>query len=88
MLFRSEIITPNNDGKNDVWRIINADLYPNAVLQIFNRWGRRVYETKDVFGEPWDGKSNGKPLPTDSYHYILDLKDGTKPRTGVITLIR
>jgi gliding motility-associated-like protein len=83
-----DLFTPNDDGKNDVWRLINIELYPDAELIIFNRWGRRVYQTKNPSANPWDGKFRGRVLPTDSYHYVLDLKDGSLPRSGVVTLIR
>jgi large repetitive protein len=83
-----DVITPNDDGKNDVWRLINIELYPDAEVIIFNRWGRRVFQTKNIAANPWDGKFRGRPLPTDSYHYILHLNDGSLPKTGVITLVR
>ena len=34
------------------------------------------------------GHITGNLLPTDSYHYILHLNDGSKPRSGVISIIR
>jgi gliding motility-associated-like protein len=84
-----DIITPNNDGYNDLFRIKNIDLFPNAELLIYNRWGKQVYSTKNISANPWDGKIKGQVLPTDSYHYILDLNDGSKkPRSGVISIIR
>jgi gliding motility-associated-like protein len=83
-----DVFTPNDDGKNDVWRIRYIELYPDAELTVFNRWGRRIYQTRNAGANPWDGKLRGRPLPTDSYHYILDLKDGSSPRTGVITIVR
>jgi gliding motility-associated-like protein len=82
------IITPNNDGHNDEWIIKNIANYPDAELEIFNRWGRRVYRTRNISAEPWDGYYNGSLLPTDSYHYVLNLHDGSDIKTGVITLIR
>jgi gliding motility-associated-like protein len=83
-----EIITPNGDGNNDTWKIRNIDLFPDAEVMIFNRTGKRVFKQKNLLANPWDGTLNGKLLPTDSYHYILDLHDGSKPRTGVISIIR
>jgi gliding motility-associated-like protein len=83
-----QIITPNNDGYNDEWRIRNIDIYPDAEVRVFNRWGRLVFRTKNISANPWNGTSNGKPLPTDSYHYILNLNDGSEPRSGVISIIR
>jgi gliding motility-associated-like protein len=82
------IITPNSDGYNDTWRIRNIELFPDAEVQIFNRWGQRVFETKNPSANPWDGTFKGKELPTDSYHYILDLHDGSDPRSGVLSIMR
>jgi gliding motility-associated-like protein len=83
-----QIITPNNDGFNDEWRIKNIDLYPNAEVRVFNRWGKMVFSTRNLSDNPWDGRLNGKLVPTDSYHYILYLNDGSEPRSGVISVIR
>jgi gliding motility-associated-like protein len=83
-----QVITPNNDGFNDVWRIRNIDLYPNAEVRIFTRWGKMIFSTKNLSDNPWNGTIGGKPAPTDSYHYILYLNDGSAPRSGVISVIR
>ena len=83
-----EIITPNNDGYNDTWKIKNIDLFPNAEVFVFSRWGKLVFNTKNIPANEWDGTFKGKVLPTDSYHYILHLNDGSEPRSGVISIIR
>jgi gliding motility-associated-like protein len=83
-----QLITPNNDGYNDEWRIKNIDLYPDAEVRVYNRWGKLVFGTKNLSDNPWDGRSEGKLVPTDSYHYILYLNDGSEPRSGVISVIR
>jgi len=84
----SEIITPNSDGFNDTWKIKNIDLFPNAEVFVFTRWGKLVYNTKNISAHEWDGTFKGKLLPTDSYHYILHLNDGSQARSGVISIIR
>ncbi len=81
-----EIITPNGDGVNDTWKIRNAELYPQAELFVYTRWGRLVYHSRNLTNE-WDGTYNGKLLPNDSYHYVIHLNDGSAPRTGVISII-
>jgi gliding motility-associated-like protein len=81
-----EIITPNGDGSNDTWRLRNGELYPNAEVFVYSRWGRLVYHSRNASDE-WDGTYNGKLLPNDSYHYVIHLNDGTEPRTGVISII-
>jgi gliding motility-associated-like protein len=83
-----QIITPNNDGYNDTWVIKNIDLFPNAEVKVFNRWGKLVFRTKNISANPWDGVFKGEPLPTDSYHYVLNLNDGSDPRSGAISIIR
>ncbi|HKK42092.1 MAG TPA: gliding motility-associated C-terminal domain-containing protein, partial [Bacteroidales bacterium] len=83
-----EIITPNNDGYNDKWRIKNIDLFPDAEVMVYTRWGKLVFKSKNLSANPWDGTYKGKLLPTDSYHYILHLNDGSAPRSGVISIIR
>ncbi len=81
-----EIITPNGDGSNDTWKIRNAGIYPNAEVFVYTRWGKLVYNSRNLADE-WDGRYNGKLLPNDSYHYVIHLNDGSEPRTGVITII-
>jgi gliding motility-associated-like protein len=82
------IITPNNDTYNDEWIIKNIDLFPDAEVFVYNRWGENVFHTKNILANPWDGTSNGKKLPTDSYHYVLHLNNGSGSRSGVISIIR
>ncbi len=83
-----QIITPNNDGFNDTWVIKNIELYPNAEIFVYDRWGRLVFRTRNISANPWNGTYKGKLLPTDSYHYILHLNDGSGPKSGVISIIR
>jgi gliding motility-associated-like protein len=82
------IITPNNDGFNDTWQIKNIDLFQNAEVFVFTRWGKLVFHSKNLAANPWNGTFKGELLPTDSYHYVLHLNDGSKPRSGVISIIR
>ena len=82
------IITPNNDGFNDTWQIKNIDLFPNAEVFVYTRWGKLVFHAKNLSANQWNGTFNGTQLPTDSYHYVLYLNDGSKTRSGVISIIR
>ncbi len=82
------VITPNNDSYNDTWIIDNIQYYPDASVSIFNRWGEQVYYRTSGYDNSWDGTHKGKPLPMDSYHYIIDLHNGEKPLTGSVTIIR
>ena len=68
--------------------------YPNNKLEVYNRWGNIVYQAKG-YSNTWDGTSNGrvtineaKELPVGTYYYVLDLGDGSKPKTGWIYINR
>ena len=86
-LFIPDIITPNADGFNDVWEIPGIEYYPEAVVEIYNRWGKRIFHSEG-YEIKWDGTFNDKDLPMDSYHYIIDIKNGLKPFIGNITIVR
>jgi len=80
--------SPNGDNINDTWRIGLIELYPDAVVEIFNRWGTLVFKSKRGYPDPWDGSYNGRTLPMDSYHFVINLHNGTKPVTGNVTIVR
>jgi len=80
--------SPNSDGFNDLWVIEGLELYTNVELRIFDRWGSQVFYTSYAEGEQWDGSFNGRTLPVDSYHYIIDLNNNEPPITGNITIVR
>lgn len=79
--------SPNHDGINDYWTVKALDQFPNAMVQIFNRNGNKVFEAKGA-GLKWDGTSSGHELPAGVYYYVLELKDGSKPVTGWINLLK
>lgn len=79
--------TPDGDGINDFLEFEKLEFYPNAKLEIYNRWGDRVFESVG-YSQPWDGTWNGNPLPVGSYYYIIDLQDGSEKQSGFINLIR
>jgi len=81
-------ISPNGDNINDEWNIDLMNLYPNAKIKIFNRWGELLWASERGYPQPWDGTSKGKLLPIDSYHYIIDLNNGTRRIIGHITIVR
>ncbi len=86
------LFSPNGDNKSDVFKISGIEGFPNFKLQIYDRWGSKVYEySNNGRTEPiwWDGKRNGNPVPEGVYYYTLDFNDGiTKSKTNFIELIR
>ena len=81
--------TPNGDGVNDEWRIPQLQAFPQAVVEIFDRWGNLIFRSEPGYSRPWDGTYQGKDMPMDSYYFIIRLFSGEmEPLTGTVTLIR
>jgi gliding motility-associated-like protein len=87
-LIISKAFSPNNDGINDYWNIGNSSLFPSMEVTIYNRWGQSVWKSGRGYPVPWDGKRNGADLPIDSYHYVIDLHNGSRPVIGDVTIVR
>jgi gliding motility-associated-like protein len=71
-----------------LWNIGNTDLYPDMEVTIYNRWGQSVWKSDKGYHHPWDGKRNGRPLPVDSYHYAIDLHNGSRIYMGTVTIVK
>ncbi len=80
--------SPNGDGVNDLWEMPGIDVYPNAVIQVYNIWGGRVFESIGVY-RPWNGQRGGQDLPSANYYFIIDLKtEGQPVQKGSLTILR
>ena len=86
-LFIPNTFTPNGDGINDTWNIKYLNAYSACSVSVFTRWGKNVY-TSTGYGIPWDGTLSGKPLPTGTYYYVINLRNGTSPLAGFVAIIR
>jgi gliding motility-associated-like protein len=80
--------TPNNDGINDTWLISYLNDYPDCRVEVFTRAGQLVFKSVKGYRIPWDGMKNGKPMPVDTYYYIIEPGAGRDPITGYITLMK
>lgn len=79
--------SPNGDGINDVWKIDYLSKYPNAIINVFNRWGQLIFSARGT-SDYWDGTWNGKPVPVGPYLYVIDLRDDkTTSYTGIVNVI-
>jgi gliding motility-associated-like protein len=79
--------TPNGDGINDTWEIKNLNNYPKSTVAIFNRWGQQVFSSIG-YPTPWNGTYKGSILPSGTYYYIIDPKNGQAAFSGPLTIIR
>jgi gliding motility-associated-like protein len=79
--------SPNGDGINDTWRIQYLESYPGATIEVFNRYGQKVFESTGYTTE-WDGYFNGSLLPVGTYYYIINPRNGRKTIAGSVTIVR
>jgi gliding motility-associated-like protein len=95
-VYAPNIITPNNDGKNDVFTLYAGhSLSHIGLLQVFDRWGELIYENRHFSPsserDGWDATFKGKPVPSDVYIWRaeLDFSDGQSgTMQGDVTVVR
>lgn len=65
--------TPNGDGINDTWEVYDSyDCLRNVTVHIFNRYGNKVFESRD-YRNKWPGTYNNKPVPDGTYYAVVDF---------------
>jgi len=87
------VFTPNSDGFNDVFEITGDELV-YFELQIFDRWGKLVHQTNEIYST-WDGmysEGSGSDAGENTFMYILRYRDfcdlENNVKTGNITVLR
>lgn len=71
-------VSPNGDGVNDVFYIANIENYPNNVVEVYNRWGNRVFNETGYLNT-WNGYwIDDKIIPDGTYYYVIKLNDKSK----------
>ena len=82
------MITPNNDGFNDVWDLSAVVGIETAEVHVFNRWGWEVFKS-DNYKHNWGGDIKNEPLPDGTYIYVIKFKDeGKEPLRGTLEILR
>lgn len=83
------IITPNDDGINDVFFIpcLSSDLFPNNKVTIFNEQGSAVFE-ESPYQNNWKGTYRGEDLPVGTYFFVVDFANGVTPKNGFVIIKR
>jgi large repetitive protein len=87
LLLVTNVITPNEDGANDKFEIINIETYPEAELLIYDRWGTELY-MQMPYNNDWGGTYKGKPLPDGTYYYVIRFKGVEKLYKGSVSVLR
>jgi len=83
-IVKTNVFTPNNDGHNDYFDLNKFDYVKDFSVEIYNRWGKRVYESTDVKIH-WDGKINGKAADDGVYYWIAKYTESCHENPPVIT---
>lgn len=86
-----EILIPNvfspDEAIHNTWEIPNLNLYEHCTVKVYNRWGRVVFKSRG-YPEEWDGTFKNQPLPQGVYYYKINLKDGSPPILGSVSIFR
>jgi gliding motility-associated-like protein len=89
-LFIPKGFSPNNDGINDFLIIENAN-GRQILLEVYNRWGNRIYRSKE-YKNDWSGKTTegihvGDEVPVGTYYYVV-VVDNKEKYVGYLTINR
>ena len=81
--------SPNNDGINDIFNILESGVCNINYFRIYNRWGEMIFETFDS-NLGWDGTYKTVDQEIGTYVYVVDaICENTKLLlTGNVTLVR
>lgn len=88
-LFVPNAFSPNNDGRNDVFRVYGTSVQ-SVEIKIFNQWGQLIADVKDN-NKGWDGTFKGQQQPVGIYIYAIRIKlfnGGVIHRNGSLSLVR
>lgn len=95
-----KFFTPNDEGdpENNYWTIDGLDAYTSWIVEIYDRYGRRLYEHRTgSFSKEgnsgsekfkWDGTYNNHQMPSDDYWYLITVEEIRKQYSGHFTLKR
>jgi len=71
--------TPNGDGFHDTWNIFDLAQQPKSLISIFDRYGKLLRQISPA-GSGWDGKYEGKDLPSTDYWFSVEFITQSKQK--------
>jgi gliding motility-associated-like protein len=74
-----KFFTPNGDGFNETWNVINVKNENKATINIFDRFGKLIKQLSPT-GNGWDGTYNGELLPSTDYWFTIDYIENNNPK--------
>lgn len=90
-VFLPTAFSPNGDGHNDFFHLVNTGYYHLVEMSVFSRWGNVVFHSASGESRGWDGTFNGAAVDMGVFNYlvIIATPDGTQSTIkGNVTVIR
>ena len=87
------LVTPNGDGINDTWEVVNlvdCGQYPTNEVWIYNQWGALVFHAKNIASHDhaWDPNDTNSPDGTYFFRFSGKGRYGVVKQNGVIEVLR
>lgn len=82
--------SPNNDGLNDVFKVVPIGISTFNYFKIYNRWGQQIFFTTD-YRKGWDGRYKSIDQPSGVYIWMvsgIDFNGNTISHKGTVMLLR
>jgi gliding motility-associated-like protein len=88
-IYAPSAFSPNQDGKNDCYKLLVIGEVEKFKFMIYDRWGNNVFYTESKI-DCWDGRYNGADQPLGTYFYYYEGKTscGKVKGKGDFTLMR
>jgi len=87
-----KVFSPNDDDIHEFWEIENINLYPMALVSVYDRTGQQVYRRRNYINaeeHAFSGKDQyGRTLPSGTYYYVIDLENEDAVFKGALTIVR
>lgn len=85
-----DIFTPNGDGVNETFEITGLENFPNGKMVIYNRWGKKVFESNNYRSPYWNGThwKSGAEVADGTYYFELTIGRLDEIEKGTITILR
>ena len=83
--------SPDGDGVNDRWEILQITNYPENHVSIFNRWGDMIWEEDnyDNVNTVWDGTNQiGEPVTGGTYFYVITINNSIRSYSGWVQVTK
>jgi gliding motility-associated-like protein len=82
-LYVPTAFSPNGDGRNDIFKAEYGENITEFQLQIYNRWGQRIFQSKNI-STGWNGRFNGALQPNGAYVWIIKYKTLNDPKENLL----